>query len=95
MEFQEETLKINDGGGLFDACGLIDSLIMDCNELPKKLMSGNYVSFCASIVEMVQKLSALRNGVEKDTKAKEETIKDLQKANEELAELTVKEKDNA
>jgi hypothetical protein len=50
------------------------------------LVSGKYVSFCAKIVEVVQKLSKLRGGVENDIKAKDETIRELRKLNNDLSE---------
>lgn len=65
-EFIGDRPPVNDGGGLFDASGLIDTLIVDCNELPRKLMEGQYVHFCAKICEMVQKLAALKDGIEKE-----------------------------
>ena len=62
-----EKISANDGGGLFDSIGLIDTLIVDVNALPKKLMCGEYVGFCARVVEIVQKLGQLKIGVQKDT----------------------------
>ena len=36
-------IQVNDGGGFLDNIGLIDSLIVDCNNSTKALVSGNYV----------------------------------------------------
>lgn len=72
-------MNVNDGKGLFDNLGLIDTLIVDCNELTKDLVSGKYVQYCAKIVEMIQKLSNLRNGVKADSEAQQEEIAALQK----------------
>ena len=70
-------VKVNDSGGLFDSNGLIDTLIVDCNELLKLLIAGRYVGFCAKLVEMIQKLSNLQQGVQQDTKSKQERIDSL------------------
>lgn len=85
-----DEIKVNDGGGLFDSLGLIDTLIVDCNDTVRLLTTGNYVAFCSKVVEMVQKLSRLRNGVESDLKSKDEIIKDLKRANNDLAEQVYK-----
>lgn len=79
-------LKVNDGNGLLDNIGMIDSLIVDCNELPQLLMSGRYVAFCGKIVEMVQKLSNLKKGVNNDTKFLQDEISELKKTNQEMAD---------
>lgn len=79
--------KVNDGGGLFDSIGLIDSLIADCNETVKQVVSGNYLLFCARVVEMVQKLTQLKDGVSNDTKYLKKEISDLKKLNEDLSDL--------
>ena len=79
-----EELKVNDGNGLFDSVGMIDGLIVDCNELPKRLFSGNYVSFCNLIVQMVQKLSLVRDGITQDRNSLEQQIANLKAFNSEL-----------
>lgn len=60
--------------GIMDNAGLIDTLIMDCNNLPKALFGGNYVLFCQTLVYMVQKLANLREGINADMKNRDETI---------------------
>lgn len=75
-----EEPKLNDGGGLFDSIGLIDTLIVDCNEIPKLLLSGKYILFCGKVVEMVQKLSQLKKGVDADTKDLQRQIDHLRDA---------------
>ena len=62
-----EKLKVNDGGGLFDSAGLIDSMIVDCNNMTKALVSGNYVEYAMLNVGMVQKLNELKKGIKNDT----------------------------
>lgn len=81
-----EKVETNDGGGLLDSSGMINSLIMDCNSLPKSLMDGNYVEFCKKIVEMVQKMGLLQDGIKSDIASKDEIIADLRRMNRELSE---------
>lgn len=73
-------ITVNDGGGLYDSSGLIDSLIVDCNELPKDLMNDQNIRFCNRLVQMVQKLHELKNGLESVLKSKDEVISELNKA---------------
>ena len=80
-------MTVNDGKGFYDSTGMINTLIIDCNELPKALFQGQYVHFCAKICEMVQKLSALKDGIEADRKSLEEQIADLKRFNNDLAEI--------
>ena len=72
-----EEITVNDGKGLLDNIGLIDSLIVDCNELPKTLFNGQYARFCGLIVETVQKLALLRDGVKNDIQSRDNNIKEL------------------
>ena len=78
--------KVNESG-LYDNNGLIDSLITDCNETVKQVVSGNYVLFCAKVVEMVQKLSKLKEGISENTQYLKKEIADLKKLNEDLSDL--------
>ena len=73
-----EKIPVNDGGGLYDNIGMIDTLTVDCNDLPRLLMTGHFVGFCAKVVEMVQKLSLLREGVQHDISDRDGQIKELQ-----------------
>lgn len=73
-------MDINDGGGLWDRDGMFDQLIVKCNDLVRAAMSGEYVGFCAAVVDMVQRLSALKDGVDKDIRARDERIRELEEA---------------
>ena len=77
--------KVNDGKGFYDNLGLIDTLIEDCNELPHDLINGHYVRFCSRVVNMVQKLANLKNGIESDMKSMSDQLSELKALNEELA----------
>lgn len=81
-----DEMKVNDGGGLYDSSGLIDSLIVDCNDLPGILMRGQNVKFCSTIVQMVQKLSALKEGIRNEKAEQERKLADLRRMNNDLTE---------
>lgn len=83
---ENEKITVNDGGGLYDTPGMIDSLIVDCNEATRKLISGNAVGFCSSMANIVSKLSALKTGVEAERESKDAIIADLKRHNNDLAE---------
>ena len=74
-----ERLKVNDGGGLYDNLGLIDTMLVDCNEIPKAIAQGNYFRFCNLIVQMAQRLTNLKEGVQNDLANRDETIAKLKK----------------
>lgn len=73
-------MTVNDGNGLFDSGGLIDTLIVDCNSLTQALAAGEYVRYCAKIVEMVQKLDRLKEGMAADLADRDKTIRELREA---------------
>ena len=70
-------MEVNDGKGLYDSSGMIDSLIVDCNSLLGFLISNQNIAFCKKIVEMVQKLSNLKTGIKTDTESMTEQIQRL------------------
>lgn len=74
-----EKIKVNDGGGLYDNVGLIDTLIVDCNELLRAAFSGQYVRFSSIIVGMAKKLANLKEGVSNDTDALKKQLAELQR----------------
>lgn len=67
-------IKVNDGNGLFDYEGLIDTLILDCNDIPAMLMRGQNVQFCKRLVDMVQKLANLKTGLKADFESRDKVI---------------------
>ena len=88
-------IKVNDGHGLVDNAGMVDLLIVDCNTLPKLLMEGKYVGFCAKIVEMVQKMTNLKQGIVNDLAERDKMIRELRQANEDLPLFMHSKKDGA
>ena len=81
-----EDITVNDGKGLFDGPGLIDTLTVDCNTLIKHLVSGQYVAFSSKIVEMVQKLTRLKEGHKEEMKARDDEIRRLKEMINEVKE---------
>lgn len=70
-------MKINDGGGLFDSPGLIDSLIVDCERGMKALLAGSPLEYAATTVGMVQKLGELKKGIKNEKEGLEKQIREL------------------
>lgn len=77
IDVKKETLTVNDGKGLMDTYGMIDSLIVDVNDMVKLICSGQYVAFCQKPVAIVQKLAALRNGIKAEMDNREAQITDM------------------
>lgn len=63
--------------GLYTNSELIDSIIVDLNNLLKSLFSGQYVGACSIITSMAKKLSNLRKTIDNDLRNREETIETL------------------
>lgn len=51
-------LNVNDGGGLWTTTGLIDTIIVELNEIECK-----GVQNCAHIISCIQKLSSVKDAV--------------------------------
>ena len=79
----EDGIRVNEDG-IFDAPGLIDSLIEDCNAGVQSALGGNMIAWCRYNVQMVQKLAALKKGVTEERDQLLEQIDDLQKRNDRL-----------
>lgn len=74
---------INDGGGLYDSAGFIDTIILDCNNSVKQLAGGNYIGFCNAMVEIVKKLTVLKEGVTNEKNAMLKQVDEMGKQLEE------------
>ena len=79
-------LTVNDGKGLYDNDGICDSLIQNLNRLPKLLIDGQYIQFCAVICEMGQKLLNLKKGIKADMDSMSGKVEELKKMNDSLME---------
>ena len=62
---------------MYDNQQLIDSLIVDCNNVVGAMTQGQYILFCRIMYEMVQKLGNLKKGVAVELKNREEIIAGL------------------
>lgn len=72
-------IKVNDGGGLMDNLGMIDSLIVDCERGMKALLAGSPLEYAAIMVQMVKKLGLLKAGVKNDTEGLQRQVDDLKR----------------
>lgn len=81
-----DTVNVNDGKGLFDNEGLIDTLILDCNSIVKDLAGGECVRFCSRIVQMVQKLSNLKTAMREELESKDEQIRQANRLTNDILE---------
>ena len=79
----KEGLKVNDGGGLYDSAGFIDTIILDCNNSVKQLAGGNYIGFCNGMAEIVKKLTVLKDGVTNEKNAMLKQVDEMGKQLEE------------
>ena len=74
---RKDDIQVNDGGGLYDSAGFIDTMILDCNVIVKQIVIGNYIAFCNSMSELVKKLALLKDGITKDREELKKQIKEL------------------
>ncbi|MBQ1779223.1 MAG: hypothetical protein IIZ93_13800 [Acidaminococcaceae bacterium] len=65
--------------GIHTSVELVDSLIIDLNNLPKDLIDGQFIQFCTKISQMGQKLINLRTGIKSDTENKNQIIEELKR----------------
>ena len=72
-------INVNDGGGFYDINGMFDSLIVDVDNQLKLLFSGERIAFCGGMVGMIQKITAMQHGVNKELSELREQIKQLEK----------------
>ena len=79
-----DKVNVNDGKGLYDNAGLCDTLLYDLNRIPKILMDGQYIQFCAVIRSMAQRLANLKDGIKADMEGKDQTIEQLKQMNDAL-----------
>ena len=79
-------LTVNDGKGLMDNEGLCDSLLLDLNNLPKVLMTGQYIQFCSMISSMAQRLVNIKKGIANEMQAMKEKAEELKRINDNLVE---------
>lgn len=79
-------IKVNNGKGLYDNEGLIDTLLIDTNNLLKHLINGQTIAFCDLVHSIAVRLNNLKQGIRNENEAKDKEIAELRRVNDELAE---------
>ena len=82
---------MNDGNGLYDNEGLLETLLSDLNKLPKLLMQNQYIAFCDLIAKMAQKIANLMKNVAAEKESLTNKVEELKRLNNDLlAEINKK-----
>lgn len=68
---------MNEPEGFLNTEAMIDGMIQDCNNAVRQIATGNYIAWCNLMVQMVQKLAALKKGYKDDIDSKNQRIEDL------------------
>lgn len=63
--------------GLLTNKELVDTIIVDLNNLLKEAMSGQYIRMCSYVTQISQKLANLRTTIDSDLKSRDDHIEDL------------------
>ena len=63
--------------GLYTNSELIDTIIVDMNNMIKEALSGQYVQICYIVTGMTQKLINLKKGIDEDLASKDKVIEQL------------------
>ena len=63
--------------GTYTNSELIDTIIVDMNNMIKEALSGQYVQICYIVTGMTQKLMNLKKGIEADLASKDKVIEQL------------------
>ena len=83
------------GNGTYTNTELIDSIIVDLNNMIKEEISGQYINACNMVNQIAQKLVSLRSGIDKDIKNRDKTIEclkqELRDAGREIRDYTPQE----
>ena len=79
-------MTLNDGGGLWDNQGVIDTIIVDLNQLPRLLIENQFLQACATLASIGQRLKNLQNGIKNDMNSKTNQIEELKRINADLYE---------
>ena len=81
--------------GIYTNSELIDTIIVDLNNMIKEALSGQYVQICYIVTAMTQKLMNLKKGIDADLASKDKVIEQLKDqlraAGEEVEDMTTEE----
>ena len=83
------------GNGIYTNTELVETIIVDLNNLPKALIDGQFINFCTNVSQMGQKLINLRDSIKADLAGKDRIIEELKKQlrnmGEEVKDMTTEE----
>ena len=63
--------------GIYTNTELVDTIIVDLNNLPARLIAGQFIQACALVAQIGQRLVNLREGIKTDLDGKDRVIEDL------------------
>ena len=63
--------------GTYTNSELIDTIIVDMNNMIKEALSGQYIQICCIVTGMAQKLVNLKKGIDADLASKDKVIEQL------------------
>ena len=63
--------------GTYTNSELIDTIIVDMNNMIKEALSGQYIQICYIVTGMTQKLMKLKKGIDADLASKDKVIEQL------------------
>ena len=63
--------------GMYTNSELIDTIIVDINNVLKDMMNGQFIDICFIVTSMTQKLTNLKKGIDTDLANKDKTIETL------------------
>lgn len=80
------------GKGVYTNSELVDTIIVDLNNMIKEALSGQYVQICYIVTAITQKLMNLKKGIDADLASKDKVIEQLKEqlraAGAEVEDLT-------
>ena len=69
---------------------IIDSIIVDCNNSIRTIMTGNYIGWCSDMVLLTRNLELLKNKIQEETENKNKKIEELKSQINSLNEIMEK-----
>lgn len=79
-----ENITVNDGKGLYDNIGLVDTIVNDLNRIPRLMIDGQFFQASAVFASVGQRLGNLKKGIQEELDSKDEIIEQLKRMNNEL-----------
>ena len=79
-----ENITVNDGKGLYDNIGIVDTIANDMNKLPRLIIDGQFFQAAAVFASIGQRLGNLKSGIKTELDSKDKIIEELKRMNNEL-----------